>query len=373
MIEVAADVVGSTETITAAARTGVAPLHLGFPRNWPAVFKENRELKGFVKVLGGKRCREVFHSSDATSSPTAKPLQSFSNAEDLVLASDGWKLVKGWQVFELLDRPEGSAFVAVRHWWAASADGVWCDPTPGLVGERRGLLIESPQGNKSRESVSGDAQGATMKWAQRLLPSVGTSSTVEGAASAPALPPVPPPATVPSAPPEALVVAPLPSAATPPVGLGPALLGQTVRISGLTARPDLNGREGEALSFVAETGRYNVSVGTEKVALRPSNLAIATASDRRMGATEPGRGVGGQQAAGRLEKSVGEALGEALGEKEVQSAGGPAAGEPQEVRLVEVRQEGDAPKMLSWQQSRDLDGGGISSRCGVDVTAVTVT
>ena len=51
------------------------------------------------------------------------------------------------------------------------------------------------------------------------------------------------------------------------------LVGKRVLISGLLARPDLNGSVGEAVSFSAGNGRYTVNVNGEQIALRSANLA----------------------------------------------------------------------------------------------------
>ena len=48
------------------------------------------------------------------------------------------------------------------------------------------------------------------------------------------------------------------------------LVGKRVLISGLLARPDLNGRVGEVVSFAADTGRYAVDINGEQLALNES-------------------------------------------------------------------------------------------------------
>ena len=55
------------------------------------------------------------------------------------------------------------------------------------------------------------------------------------------------------------------------------LEGKRVVISGLIGRPDLNGRVGDAGELDESTGRYVVSVGVERVALRSSNLRLQAA------------------------------------------------------------------------------------------------
>jgi hypothetical protein len=52
-------------------------------------------------------------------------------------------------------------------------------------------------------------------------------------------------------------------------------VGKRVQISGLLARPDLNGQVGNVTSFSSATARYVVSVGGESIALRATNLTVA--------------------------------------------------------------------------------------------------
>lgn len=59
-------------------------------------------------------------------------------------------------------------------------------------------------------------------------------------------------------------------------GLNASLLGHTMTICGLLARPALNGSRGVCISFNHESGRYNVRLPRgEVIALRPSNLSDA--------------------------------------------------------------------------------------------------
>ena len=51
--------------------------------------------------------------------------------------------------------------------------------------------------------------------------------------------------------------------------------GKKVLISGLLARPDLNGQTGECTSFSTENSRYAVTVNGEQIALRATNLSIS--------------------------------------------------------------------------------------------------
>eukprot|EP00446_Apocalathium_sp_SHHI-4_P089791 CAMPEP_0177454314 /NCGR_PEP_ID=MMETSP0369-20130122/11308_1 /TAXON_ID=447022 ORGANISM="Scrippsiella hangoei-like, Strain SHHI-4" /NCGR_SAMPLE_ID=MMETSP0369 /ASSEMBLY_ACC=CAM_ASM_000364 /LENGTH=457 /DNA_ID=CAMNT_0018927111 /DNA_START=44 /DNA_END=1414 /DNA_ORIENTATION=- len=69
------------------------------------------------------------HALIAANALHLHPFGSFANAE-LIEHVFGFSIVKGWAIFERLDEPVGSAFVAVRFWWNALADGTWIDFTP---------------------------------------------------------------------------------------------------------------------------------------------------------------------------------------------------------------------------------------------------
>lgn len=153
-------------------------VRLGFPRGWPDVFKTCAPLKRILGTTGlrGTRCRvlgppaptELAAAVAAGAGPLS--LRSFDNASRLAEAIVGYRVIKGFVVFERLNArtadsagkvplesedvtlPDaGRVFVAVRHWWNCSLDGTWIDLTPPLVpasvSERR-LLVESPLGEK---------------------------------------------------------------------------------------------------------------------------------------------------------------------------------------------------------------------------------
>lgn len=65
------------------------------------------------------------------------------------------------------------------------------------------------------------------------------------------------------------------------------LVGKRVTLTGLLARPDLNGQTGEAISFSSASGRYTVGVGDEQIALRATNLAVARSDSRDADAFAP--------------------------------------------------------------------------------------
>jgi len=51
--------------------------------------------------------------------------QSFANAQEVERAK-GWRIVKGFAVYDLYDCPEGEAYVGYRHWWNVNDDDTWC-------------------------------------------------------------------------------------------------------------------------------------------------------------------------------------------------------------------------------------------------------
>ena len=76
---------------------------------------------------------------------------------------------------------------------------------------------------------------------------------------------------------------------------GTALLGERVVLSGLSSRPELNGRRGVVRSF--EGGRYAVALegGGESVRVRPGNLSLAAAEPVSGGGVEVSDEVIGSQ------------------------------------------------------------------------------
>ena len=154
-------------------------LHLAFPRDWPAVFKQSASLKSLIKFCKGVRCRAINRTPnrsvadaadalDAAASIPLHPLHSFSNASKLVAALPGWRVVKGFAIFEQLNAPSAPSFVAVRHWWISSSNGTWIDLTPPLNMEesstnedaqQQSLLVESPLGEKREAPLTKEQQG----------------------------------------------------------------------------------------------------------------------------------------------------------------------------------------------------------------------
>ena len=154
-------------------------LPLAFPRDWPAVFKQNATLKAMLnkKMLCGVRCRAADPPSEAdVAAATAagvslRPLHSFDNAE-AVAARLGWQVVKGFVVLERADRTAGESFVALRHWWnARSEGGAWVDLTPcqwSADGHARVVLVESLLGEKQPALLTTASRDFAMALAARL-------------------------------------------------------------------------------------------------------------------------------------------------------------------------------------------------------------
>lgn len=110
--------------------------NIGFPRDWPNVYTTSKPLKSLIGKKGqipGKKVGVVGvpapEETDAVQGVAFHPLQSFSNA-DRVEKATGMTAVRGWAVFEHLDKELSSAFVAERYWWNAMSDGRWVDFTP---------------------------------------------------------------------------------------------------------------------------------------------------------------------------------------------------------------------------------------------------
>ena len=79
-------------------------------------------------------------------------------------------------------------------------------------------------------------------------------------------------------------------------GASSSLIGRSVVINGLLARPALNGSRGVCTSYNNETGRYNVQLPKgEMIALRPSNLTGATGA---ASTTTPSPAAGGANGSG---------------------------------------------------------------------------
>lgn len=145
---------------------------IGFPRDWPGVYGSSKALKQLVGKKGkcaGKKVG-VVPLPDASQLSLVKgvqfhPLQSFSNAERAAKAA-GIDIVRGWAVYEHLEKDVSEAFVAERFWWNSLADGTWVDFTPRPQMFQEMLLAEAVDGApKAQEPLSGPQQ----KLLQHLL------------------------------------------------------------------------------------------------------------------------------------------------------------------------------------------------------------
>ena len=199
------DVVSSDNGFFRSSPSG-AKHALDFPRNWPAIFNESATLKRLVnKQLRGTRCRVVGPSAASEASTAAalvklRPLHSLQNAQNLHDLL-GWDIIKGFIVFErsLVPTPEAAEeatagiaeaaearasavdsgagreqFLAIRHWWNASADGAWLDLTPSFVPslpgrEMRSLLVQSEKGGKRAGVLTPSRRAFAVGLAHQLI------------------------------------------------------------------------------------------------------------------------------------------------------------------------------------------------------------
>ncbi|CAJ1350825.1 unnamed protein product, partial [Effrenium voratum] len=109
---------------------------LGFPRGWPQVYYENKALRSLIGKKGLCPAGRV-----AVVGPTQEedlalvgcgqvlPWQGRVNAQRLATTIGSLQAVQGWALFERLDLPASSAFVALRYAWNALPDGRWVDFT----------------------------------------------------------------------------------------------------------------------------------------------------------------------------------------------------------------------------------------------------
>lgn len=135
--------------------------NLGFPRDWPAVYTSSKALKSLVGKKGSCAGKKV----GVVGGPTAEELgqvkglrfyhlQSFANAERVEQAA-GFEVVRGWSIFEHLDKAVSEAFVAERYWWNSLPDGKWVDFTPRPEDWPELLLAEAANGApKNRTKLS---------------------------------------------------------------------------------------------------------------------------------------------------------------------------------------------------------------------------
>ena len=373
----------SGSTVTAsdpATGSTVTAESLAFPRDWPAVFKQSALLKGLVnKQLKGVRVRAIASPPTGTDGATAlaaplrlmDALHSFANASQLEVALPGWRIVKGFIVFEVADAPAGAGFVALRHWWNVAPSGAWIDVTPPLSPAEEGggagkrLLVESSLGEKAE---------APLTTAQQAVAAAFVRADSAAAETPPAEP--------------SSADAPVASAAAPAPPPPPQFMaGDVVRVDGLAGRPDLNGLSGVVTHYDTERGRYHVEMmgasgrsggggagaadGAEVVALRVANLSLQAEVDEieeivTPGAREPeerpagardGGGGGGGGAGGGGAGAFGTPFGASF------SGGGGGGGDgwrPMGPAQPDMR---SMPSFMRerWQEMQEVEGLGDSS------------
>lgn len=174
---------------------------IGFPRDWPNVYGTSKALKQLVGKKGkcaGKKVGVVpLPDANQLSLVTGQqfyPLQSFSNAEKAAKAA-GIDIVRGWAVYEHMEKDISEAFVAERFWWNSLADGTWVDFTPRPEMIQDMLLAEAVDGApKEQQPLSSQQQ----KLLQRLMSQRFPSAAPPEKAPAPA-PAAPAPASRPTA------------------------------------------------------------------------------------------------------------------------------------------------------------------------------
>lgn len=123
---------------------------LGFPRDWPAVYSTSPALKALLGKKGSIPARKVAVAGGPTEDERRQvpvlsyaPLRSFDNAEMAARACPGLQVVKGWAIYERLDREAGAVFVAEKFWWNALPNGAWVDLTPRPASLPQLLLAEA--------------------------------------------------------------------------------------------------------------------------------------------------------------------------------------------------------------------------------------
>lgn len=167
---------------------------LGFPRDWPAVYSQNKVLKSLVGKKGscaGKKVAVVAGPSEEDREHVHglpfEPLKSFANAERACKdGRTGMSIIRGFLVLEHLDKPPGAAFVAERYWWNALPDGKWVDFTPRPEAWPELVLAEAAAGAPKTRSLltQGDAELAALLLRQRFNISIDLSSATGSKATA---------------------------------------------------------------------------------------------------------------------------------------------------------------------------------------------
>ena len=117
------------------------------PRGWPASFKSNKVLSGFLnKSIKAKKARltalppaEILAEAAAV---TISKVDSEMNANRLAEAL-GWKVETGFAIFELEEVP--NVFVAKKASWNVHPRNIWVDLTPRPERHAEVLLVAADQ------------------------------------------------------------------------------------------------------------------------------------------------------------------------------------------------------------------------------------
>ncbi|CAJ1396847.1 unnamed protein product [Effrenium voratum] len=134
---------------------------LGFPRDWPKTYSTSAALKSLIGKRGRAAAKRVAVAGLPTPQQLAElpkltmvPMHSFQNAERAAQLA-GLGVVRGWAVFERLDRAVGEAFVAERYWWNTMPDGTWIDLSPRPSSWPQVLLVEPVENSpKPKEALT---------------------------------------------------------------------------------------------------------------------------------------------------------------------------------------------------------------------------
>lgn len=158
---------------------------ISFPRDWPSAYSKSVPLKSLigkrgllparrVAVVGLPTADQLSKLPDMCKSSTCVPLHSFHNAERISKMA-GLEIVRGWAIYERLDQPVGSVFVAERYWWnslpgSSSTNSTWIDLSPRPTFWPQLLLIEEvePKIKERKILPKKDAQLMARLIAQRF-------------------------------------------------------------------------------------------------------------------------------------------------------------------------------------------------------------
>eukprot|EP00933_Yihiella_yeosuensis_P005987 TRINITY_DN110609_c0_g1_i1.p1 TRINITY_DN110609_c0_g1~~TRINITY_DN110609_c0_g1_i1.p1 ORF type:complete len:1040 (+),score=248.14 TRINITY_DN110609_c0_g1_i1:41-3160(+) len=156
---------------------------LGFPRDWPAIYTQSAALKALIGKRGRLASKRVAVAGKplpehAVPSLKFRPLQSFSNAEQAARAVPGLSVVRGWAVYERLDLPVGTAFVAEEYWWNALPDGGWVDHTPHPEAVDQILLVDpvTPSSPRTQGVLTADQASLCTLLLAKRFPSLAASA-----------------------------------------------------------------------------------------------------------------------------------------------------------------------------------------------------